>query len=297
MQASTEQNYWPAFVDALSNVVLTLVFVLVIFVFALAIVSNKAEQKLDVLKNQSQDHQAEITATETENQQLKQQVKTLKEQVDKIQITSSEQTEKLQTQLKTETQNLSQALAQAKAEAQTQAEARKKAEAEIQAQAEARKKAEAEAQMLKQAQAARPAKPPASEDTTPRLETKDLEIKIDNHKNTISTAGSVSISKDSNMVTLEFPVAVVRMDDNSQNHLSSVLQTLASVMGEHKIILKSYMGDETYSMARRMAYYRAINARNFLISKMGELSENISLQIVSSLTPGPGRVEIILQKK
>lgn len=40
-----EQNYWPGFVDALSNVVLTLVFVLVVFVFALVITSGKMQQK------------------------------------------------------------------------------------------------------------------------------------------------------------------------------------------------------------------------------------------------------------
>ena len=40
-----EQNYWPGFVDALSNVVLTLVFVLVVFVFALVITSGKVKQK------------------------------------------------------------------------------------------------------------------------------------------------------------------------------------------------------------------------------------------------------------
>ena len=46
MDGGREQNYWPGFVDALSNVVLTLVFVLVIFVFALAMASNKVEEKM-----------------------------------------------------------------------------------------------------------------------------------------------------------------------------------------------------------------------------------------------------------
>lgn len=47
MDSGKEQNYWPGFVDALSNVVLTLVFVLVIFVFALVMASNKVAKKMN----------------------------------------------------------------------------------------------------------------------------------------------------------------------------------------------------------------------------------------------------------
>jgi outer membrane protein OmpA-like peptidoglycan-associated protein len=45
-----EQNFWPGFVDALSNLVLTLVFVMVIFVLALFYLSSKvAQSKMDAL--------------------------------------------------------------------------------------------------------------------------------------------------------------------------------------------------------------------------------------------------------
>jgi len=47
MEGGREQNYWPGFVDALSNVVLTLVFVLVIFVFALVMASGKVEETVE----------------------------------------------------------------------------------------------------------------------------------------------------------------------------------------------------------------------------------------------------------
>ncbi len=47
MEGGREQNYYPGFVDALSNVVLTLVFVLVIFVFALLMSSDKVAQKMN----------------------------------------------------------------------------------------------------------------------------------------------------------------------------------------------------------------------------------------------------------
>lgn len=50
-----EQNYWPGFVDALSNLVLTLVFVMTIFILALFFLSSKVTQgKLAVLCPETQ---------------------------------------------------------------------------------------------------------------------------------------------------------------------------------------------------------------------------------------------------
>jgi len=75
VENSREQNYWPGFVDALSNVVLTLVFVLVIFVFALAMASNKIEQKLQEVQPIAL---TKITELTQENADLKQQAADLK---------------------------------------------------------------------------------------------------------------------------------------------------------------------------------------------------------------------------
>lgn len=50
MEGGREQNFWPGFVDALSNLVLTLVFVMVIFVLALFYLSSKvSKSKLEAL--------------------------------------------------------------------------------------------------------------------------------------------------------------------------------------------------------------------------------------------------------
>ena len=50
MESGREQNFWPGFVDALSNLVLTLVFVMVIFVLALFYLSSKVSKtKMDAL--------------------------------------------------------------------------------------------------------------------------------------------------------------------------------------------------------------------------------------------------------
>jgi outer membrane murein-binding lipoprotein Lpp len=50
MERGREQNFWPGFVDALSNLVLTLVFVMVIFVLALFYLSSKvSKSKMEAL--------------------------------------------------------------------------------------------------------------------------------------------------------------------------------------------------------------------------------------------------------
>lgn len=55
MEGGKDQNYWPGFVDALSNVVLTLVFVLVIFVFALVMASSKVQKQALHMAQQAQE--------------------------------------------------------------------------------------------------------------------------------------------------------------------------------------------------------------------------------------------------
>lgn len=62
MDNPREQNFWPGFVDALSNLVLTLVFVMVIFVLAMFYLSSKVSQsKMEAL----------CPATKTELEQVK----------------------------------------------------------------------------------------------------------------------------------------------------------------------------------------------------------------------------------
>lgn len=57
-----EQNFWPGFVDALSNLVLTLVFVMVIFVLALFYLSSKvSKSKLDALCPETKAELTQVT--------------------------------------------------------------------------------------------------------------------------------------------------------------------------------------------------------------------------------------------
>jgi hypothetical protein len=96
---------------------------------------------------------------------------------------------------------------------------------------------------------------------------------------------------------LKFPITVAQMDQQSQDKFGHVLDALQKTTGKHKIIMRSYLGKETYSVAQRLAYYRAIGARNYLIQKLGESPDSISISIVSPPQPQDGRVEIILEKQ
>ena len=88
-----EQNYWPGFVDALSNLVLTLVFVMTIFILALFFLSSKVTQgKLSRLcpetqaeleqakKDLDESHNALLVA-QTEAKQAQEQIQALKKEM------------------------------------------------------------------------------------------------------------------------------------------------------------------------------------------------------------------------
>ena len=58
MEHGRQQNYWPGFVDALSNLVLTLVFVMTIFILALFFLASKVTQ--EKIANLCPDTQTEL---------------------------------------------------------------------------------------------------------------------------------------------------------------------------------------------------------------------------------------------
>lgn len=234
MEGGKEQNYWPGFVDALSNVVLTLVFVLVIFVFALVMASNKVEQRMQQVTQQEQTQKTQQTSQGPENLQLKLQLAAVTAELDK-----------LKGQVRTVEEKKTGALDQNAMSAQN------------------------------------------NEDKT---------IAIENTEQKKVGQGTVQVNHASNKVVLGFPLSVVEMDDKSANELGHVLDALQKTLGKHKVAIHSILGKETYSAAERMAYYRAIGARNYLI-KAGETPSSITTSIVHPLQPEDGRVEIIFEKE
>lgn len=209
MEGGREQNYWPGFVDALSNVVLTLVFVLVVFVFALSMSANKVEKRMqEVLK----------------------------------------------------------------------------AEAEFKAKNESKNMAAVEAGSGE------------SEQTAVQSADKSVEIVAEEKQAMVRTnRGALTIENGSDRLVVHYPLSVVEMDPQTQASLESALLQTKAKAGNYKILLRSVTGKEPYSVAQRLAYYRALGLRNYLIAKGIGTNANITSKVVQSDASEKGYVEIIFQ--
>jgi len=247
MEGGREQNYWPGFVDALSNVVLTLVFVLVIFVFALVIASNKVEQKMQELASKDQTVQQATQAppapppppppveVEKKNEELKQELM------------------KAQTEIK----ELREEIIKSAAEKQST----------------------------------------GSTSTTAINDTpsKESTIEVKEQAPPKPVNGSVSIRGSQASVVVGYPSAVTQLDDKASAELGHVLAAMKQKFSGRKVTVRSIIGKEPFSAARRYAYYRAIGARNYLITNQIAANSDINSILVQPPTPEDGRVEIVFE--
>lgn len=207
-----DENYWPAFVDALSNVVLTLVFVLVVFVFALVLASNKVENKAMEMVRQVQE-QAQKGQDFTQVDELRERLKVAEEKV----------------------ATLSKELAQ----------------------------------------------------TSSSLEESATIASGD--KGGLRAIGAVSVLRAGNRITIVFPKAISDLDDAS---IIKLEQAFAGVKSGKRILIQSSIGLESYSAARRLAYYRILGLRNHLLNHKEFKDAVVENKIISPKEPQDGRVEL-----
>jgi len=219
-----EQNYWPGFVDALSNVVLTLIFVLVVFVFALVIASNKVEKKA-----------MEMVAVANEQNVGMNKVVALKEALNDARAKIKE--------LKEEN------------------ELAKKSKQDLIVQEKAIEKRFVSSKIGKQLK-----------------------------------SNFIVLSKMKNKIVLTYPQDIAALDEKALKEFDDVLTSVKKITSINKVILKSFIGNENYSSARRLAYYRILNVRNKLISNNFVSNVNISSIIMKQRNKKDGRVEIIFKK-
>lgn len=233
MESGQEQNYWPGFVDALSNVVLTLVFVLVIFVFALMMASNKVEEKM----RQVIDAQKAAKVEKVTESQLEQEVETLRKQL----VQTQAALEKMKLSLEKEVIN------------------------------------------------------PDQIDAMEMQEDKRIVVKTPEEA---ARSGAVSIvKKNPDSIKLDFPDSVSEMDMKSSDDLYKMLDPMRSQIKGKKIIIRSVIGPESYSAAKRLAYYRVLVVRTFLMTRLRVDPERISYTIIKPETPDVGRVELIFSRE
>jgi hypothetical protein len=234
-----QQDYWPGFVDALSNVVLTLVFVLVVIVFALVLSSNKVEQKAIELARESHEKQVQKTAAESEMMDLR---KELREAMKALQD--------------------AQALA---------------------------------AELKKQLEALKSQDP--GKESKSQLQPK-IKIAVDPAKQAKKQAIEDSeIDQNVGVIVISFPLGVFELSDKAKEDLATALAPYKDKLTSTAPALRSIQGAESFSEARRLAYFRGLSVRNFLIDKGYGTGKTISVLLDQEAEVGDGRVEIRFRKR
>ncbi len=230
-----EQNYWPGFVDALSNVVLTLVFVLVVFVFALVVTSGKVQQK-----------SAQIVEQKIEQEKL-----THKEMGD-VQAKLREMTE-----------------------------ARDKLAGEVADLKSANQRLQTFEHSVQEKDRA----------VSPSIIEKHVELTVDKPATPGAKPEEAAIAG-GNVIIITYPRTAVALNDRSKADLAKVLEPHRAQLAGAVADLQSFMGSETYSEGRRMAYYRALDLRNFLLDRKFVGAGAVRVTINQSKEPGDARIEI-----
>ncbi|MBC7954124.1 MAG: hypothetical protein H7Z12_20190 [Rhodospirillaceae bacterium] len=238
MESGKELNYWPGFVDALSNVVLTLVFVLVVFVFALVMASSKIGQKAFEIAEVARER--EVQRAQAENEMLDLRAE-LREMLANLQDVQSEN-EKLRKQV----------------------------------------------QELKRQQV------PGSEELNALKE--KVQIKID-AKPRVAEADDAETDSNNGVIIIVFPRGVFEINPNARTELDKVLDPQKGQLAGTNVAVRSVMGAETYSEGRRLAYYRGLTVRNYLIDKGLGTGQTVNILIEQEKEVGDGRVEIRFRRR
>jgi len=212
MEGGRNPNFWPGFVDALSNLVLTLVFVMVIFVLALFYLSTKvAESKLEALCPSTK---AELADTQKELEQTQQALREALAKMGQVDENVVVREKKM----------------------------------------------------------------------TPVLKREKI--------STETAAGGAAI-------TIRFPMGVVELDEEAKAALDKTIEPLIASGQQIKSNLNAVPGPETYSEGKRVAFFRAVAVRNYLISKgvaKNDIDSKVLGQDQRDSDDPDGRVVIELQR-
>ncbi|MBC7907281.1 MAG: hypothetical protein H7Y60_11120 [Rhodospirillaceae bacterium] len=239
MESGKELNYWPGFVDALSNVVLTLVFVLVVFVFALVMASSKIGQKAFEIAEVAKDREAQRVLAENEMLDLR---KELREMLANLQDVQSEN-DKLRKQL----------------------------------------------QEMKRTQV------PGSEEMNALKE--KVQIQVTAKPRTAESEDEAEVDHDTGVIVIVFPRGVFEINANARAELDKALDSQKARLAGMNVAVRSVMGAETYSEGRRLAYYRGLTVRNYMIDKGLGTGQSVNIVIEQGKEIGDGRVEIRFHRR
>ncbi len=239
MGEGKELNYWPGFVDALSNVVLTLVFVLVVFVFALVMASNKVGQKVLELAELAKEREAQRVVAEGEMLDLR---KELRDALAALQ--------------------------------------------------DARNESE---RLKKQVEELKKNHVPGSEELNALKE--KVQIKVDAKPTANDNTEDADVERGTGVIVIVFPRGIFELNDKAKAELVKTLIGQKAQLAGMNAQVRSVMGAETFSEARRLAYYRGLTVRNALIDQGLGTGKSISVNIEQDNEVGDGRVEIRFHRR
>lgn len=254
------ENHWPGFVDALSTIVMVVTFLLIILSIAIFVLSQS-------LAKSYIESQAEITEQGGGDAQS-----------DNLHRASKDfESEKKPEEVSPSSESVAEDNAKAAKEAivveQTKPE-------------DSKKSSESTTSSDFKPQLSSELTDDEEVDSEKKMSILSRKIDDDEEKIVVATADNsekpkeVKVLKTATILTLQFDRSGVKIDETSSNRVKEFVASKDSLSKDSKLTIWSFTGAETSSVseAKRIAYYRALSARNELL-KNGFEQNNISVEI------------------
>jgi hypothetical protein len=256
-------NYWPGFVDALSNMVMVMIFVVLVFTVALVFFSMEVAKKNRLNGDQAKEGQCQTLPLESTQ--------------DSTRVGQLPAALTAESRLKKENDALKTALLTANAK-------NTDLSAKLDAQVVKPSKSQPSAALVSGRSAVQSVLPGATEVA--------LASGVAASETSETSKGRLppSVSGENGVITIEFKGSEVSLPTASveplDRALGSVLPQAASL---HCEITAEVAVDSNYTANKRQAYFRALTLRNYLIRK-GFRPENVSTHVIDAIGSGSGRV-------
>ncbi|MBI3445764.1 MAG: hypothetical protein HY055_10495 [Magnetospirillum sp.] len=128
--------------------------------------------------------------------------------------------------------------------------------------------------------------------TTPSIVQRKLDLTLDTPAKKATPPSETPDTEGGNAIIITYPRSVLALNDAAKADLAKVLEPYRGKIAGAKAQLDAYLGAETYSEGRRMAYYRALDLRNFLLDRKLVGPEAIVISTQPNKDARDGRIEL-----
>lgn len=299
MASGGETGYWPGFVDALSNMVMTLIIIIVLLNVALVYFFFKANKNTSqsvqsAIESTQKASAAEIESLQKENQRLNEELQQMREKSEAVvadqkpaassKHSSISEVNKDQTTVKQADKNQSDKNQAESAQTKQAQIAAAQANIETTQNQEVQYNQDSKAKDLAVEGEVKGAPQPKESKAEGLVKDETLENSYNNKK------GLTSELNKNNLITQSSNEMVIVYEDNnvefSPETLVGLNQELGGLISKNKNIkieiLVEIVENKGYSFSRRLAYYRASSIRNFALTKGANPS-----RVVTKLVAAP----------